>query len=141
MIRLFIAGGPYMVLLALLGLVVLFLSAKSAVDLFIRKGRDPERLALGLDAILFWGCMSAVLGFLGQFSSTYLSLMIIRRSALVDPAILAEGIALALLSTVLGLAILFVSALFWFGLRCRAKRLIEQSAANRAVMGEVETTE
>jgi biopolymer transport protein ExbB/TolQ len=129
MIRLFIAGGPYMILLALLALVVLLLSAKNAIDLFAWRGRDPERLARGLDAILFWGCISAVLGFLGQFSGSYLSLMAIRKAGLVHPGMLAEGIAVSLLSTIFGLAILAVSALLWFGLRCRLNRVAARSAA------------
>ena len=128
MMRLFIAGGPYMVLLTLLAVVVLVLSVKKTVDLFGRGGRDPERLAHGVDAILFWGCISATVGFLGQFTGGYLSLMVIRRSPIVNPALVAEGIAVALLSTVFGLITLIVSGLIWFGLRCRARKLVAQSA-------------
>jgi biopolymer transport protein ExbB/TolQ len=119
MIRLFVTGGPYMVLLLVLAVVVLVLSAKKVFDLFFRSDRDPENMARGLDAILFWGCISAVLGFLGQFTAGYISLMIIRSAEIVNPALVAEGIAVSLISTVFGLFILIGSALIWFGLRCR----------------------
>jgi biopolymer transport protein ExbB/TolQ len=126
MIRLFLEGGPYMTLLALLAGIVLVLSAKKAIDLFVRSDRKPEVLARGLDAILFWGCVSAVIGFLGQFTGGYLSLMAIRRAGLVNPALLAQGIALSLLTTLFGLAILIFAALVWFGLRCRLGRIAKR---------------
>lgn len=127
MVRLFVAGGPYMFLLTALALVVLVLSAKKLFELFARDERDPQRLSLGVDAILFWGCISAVLGFLGQFTGSYISLMIIRRSPVVDPARVAEGIAVSLISTVFGLTIFMISSLVWFGLRWRLGQLIARS--------------
>jgi hypothetical protein len=123
MIRLFIEGGPYMVVLTFLALVVLTLSAKKGFDLFLRPGRRRERLARGLDSILFWGCISAVLGFLGQFTGAYLSLQSIRAAGAVNPPLLAKGIAVSLITSVYGLTILGLSTILWFGLRCRLKRL------------------
>jgi biopolymer transport protein ExbB/TolQ len=123
MIRLFVSGGPYMWLLLVLALVVLGLTVKKAIDLFARSGRSRKTQARGLDAILFWGCVSAVLGFLGQFTGIYLSLSIIRSFGVVNPASVAEGIAVSLLTTLFGLMILMFSALAWFGLRCRLKQI------------------
>jgi hypothetical protein len=134
MIRAYIAGGPYMHLLALLALVVLVLSIRRTIDLFARRERDPERLALGVDAILFWGCIAAVLGFLGQFTGMYLSLRVIRRAGLIDPALVAEGIAVSLVTTVFGLIILIVSALLWFALRCRLSRIASRWGARSATI-------
>jgi hypothetical protein len=133
MIRAYIAGGPYMHLLALLALVVLVLSIRRTIDLFARRERDPERLALGVDAILFWGCIAAVLGFLGQFTGMYLSLRVIRRAGLIDPALVAEGIAVSLVTTVFGLIILIVSALLWFALRCRLSQVAARSGTRGAI--------
>jgi len=126
MIRWMQLGGPYMWVLSLLAAVVLGLSAKKAFDLFLRGGRDREDLARGLDAILFWGCISAVLGFLGQFTATYISLMIIRNAGIVDPSKVALGIAVSLITTIYGLLTLAVSALLWFLLRWRLSRLVEE---------------
>ena len=123
MMRLFEAGGPYMIPLTVLAGVVVVLSIRSAIELFVRGGRDPERLALGLDAILFWGSISAVLGLLGQFSGLYRSLQVIRHAAVVSPQFVAQGIAQSLITTLFGLSILAVSAIIWFGLTSRLNRL------------------
>lgn len=123
MLQLYVAGGPYMHLLALLAIVVLVLSVKKAVELSGEGARDRERAVRGVDAILFWGGISAVVGLLGQFSGAYLSLMIIRSAPMVDPYLVAEGIAVSLLSTIFGMAILAVAALAWFALRSRLDRL------------------
>jgi biopolymer transport protein ExbB/TolQ len=131
MIRLFVLGGPYMYVLTVLALVVLVLSVKKFIDLFSRTTPEPARLARGLNAILFWGCISAVLGFLGQFSGTYLSLMAIRRAGLVDPALLAKGVAISLITTVFGLMILAVATIVWFGLRCRLNGLVARREEDR----------
>jgi biopolymer transport protein ExbB/TolQ len=112
-----------MYVLSLLAVVILVLSVKKAIDFFSRTGSEPAHLSRGLNAILFWGCISAVLGFLGQFSGHYLSLMAIKNAGLVNPALVAEGIAISLITTIFGLTILTVSALVWFGLKCRLDSL------------------
>lgn len=123
MINMFVMGGPYALLLGVLAVVVLALSVKKGIDLFARTGLGPERLGRGLNAILFWGCFSAVLGFLGQFSGMYKSLTVIRGAGVIHPGMVAEGMAVALISTVLGLTILAVSGIAWFGLSCRLRSL------------------
>jgi biopolymer transport protein ExbB/TolQ len=72
-----------------------------------------------------------VLGFLGQFSGAYLSLMAIRRAGLVDPALLAKGIAVSLITTVFGLTILAVASVVWFALRCRLNGLVARREEDR----------
>jgi biopolymer transport protein ExbB/TolQ len=121
-----------MFVLGLLAAVVLVLSVKKAIDLFARSGLERERLSRGLDAILFWGSISAVLGFLGQFSGHYKALMIIRSAEIVNPRLVAEGIAVSLITTVFGLGILAISALVWFGLRCRLNSLTSRNEGRSA---------
>jgi biopolymer transport protein ExbB/TolQ len=104
-------------------MVVAGLSVKKSIDLFARSGLERDRLSGGLNAILFWGCFSAVLGFLGQFAGIYRSLTIIRNAGLVHPGMAAEGLAVSLITTVLGLSILAFSAIVWFALRCRLRAL------------------
>ena len=124
-----LAGGPLMNLLIVLTIVILVLSIKKSVDLFLRSDQERERLERGLSAILFWGCVCAVVGFLGQFTGMYLSLSIIRSFGVVNPALVAEGIAVSLLTTLFGLMILMFSALAWFALRCRLRQLSEQTGS------------
>ena len=106
MMKIFIEGGPYAHVLGLLSFVVFALSLKKGIDLFARTGMDPDRLGGGLNAILFWGCFSAVLGVLGQFSGIYRSLMVIKDHGVVHPGMLAEGLAISSITTLLGLGIL-----------------------------------
>jgi hypothetical protein len=135
MTRLFVVGGPYMFPLGLLAAVIAALSVKKAIDLFARTGLGQERLARGLSAILFWGCFSAVLGLLGQFSGIYRSLMVIRSAPAVNPGLVAEGLAVSLITTIFGLCILGVSGIVWFGLRCRLDTLTERGEGARRVEG------
>lgn len=123
MIEMFVLGGPYAGLLGLLGVVVVALSVKKATDLFARTGSERDRLGRGLNAILFWGCFSAVLGFLGQFSGIYKALMVIQRAGVVHPGRVAEGLAHSLITVLLGLGILAFSGIVWFGLKCRLQSL------------------
>lgn len=124
MIRLFIMGGPYMIPLSLLAVVTLALAAKKATELVTRTAVDRESLTRGLDAILFWGVISVVLGFLGQFTAMYKSLTIIRSAGLINPSLVAEGVAVSLITTIYGLAILAVSSILWFALRSRVNGLL-----------------
>ena len=123
MIQFIVMGGPYALLLCVLALVVIGLTVKKGVDLFARTDLERNRLAGGLNAILFWGCFSAVLGILGQFHATYLSLTIIRQAEMINPALVAEGMAVSLISTLMGLGILAIAGLAWFGLRSRLNSL------------------
>jgi biopolymer transport protein ExbB/TolQ len=111
-----------MFVLGLLAVVVVVLAVKKGIDLFGRAGLERESLARGIDAILFWGCISAVLGFMGQFSGHYRALMVIKDAELVNPSLVAEGIAVSLITTIFGLIILAVSAIVWFGFKCRLGR-------------------
>jgi biopolymer transport protein ExbB/TolQ len=126
MIRLFVEGGLYMWPLSILAIVIVALSVKKAVDLFARRGLDRESLERGLGAILFWGCVAAVLGFLGQFHGTYLSLRVISQAPVISPALVAEGLAVSLITTLFGLILLALAAVAWFGLSCRYRSLLSR---------------
>jgi biopolymer transport protein ExbB/TolQ len=123
MIEFFMAGGPYMWLILGLSIVIALLVIRKAIDLFVRTDLTPERLERGLNAILFWGCISAVLGVLGQFQGYYLSLRVVASAPVISPKMLAEGMAQATITTLFGLAQLFFAALAWFGLCCRYRSL------------------
>jgi hypothetical protein len=119
MIRMFVMGGPYAILLGLLALVIIALSIKKAVDLFARADLGKDRLRRGLDAILFWGCFSGVLGILGQCNGLYISLSIVARAEGMNPQLFMEGLAVSLIPTLFGLGILALSSVIWFALRHR----------------------
>ena len=112
-------GGPYALLLVLIAVAIAALTVKKSIDLFARTDLGPERLARGINAILFWGGFSALLGMLGQFSGVFKSLMIISHAPAVNPALVVEGMAVSLITTILGLAILGLSGIAWFALKSR----------------------
>ena len=112
--------GPLLIVLAI---VIAILSIRKTVDLFAGKDLSPARLEQGLHAILFWGIMSAVLGFIGQASGLYNALNVIARAKQVSPNIVAMGFAESLTTTIFGLTVLLVSAIVWFVFFLRFKRM------------------
>ena len=122
MFQLFVMGGPFMWILLLITVTVVTLSCRDALAL--AKGRDSSHIESrnGSGAILFWGCIAAVLGVLASLIAVYLSLSAIRQAGLVNPNLLAEGISVALITTIFGLLILAYSAVAWFTLRWWSRR-------------------
>jgi biopolymer transport protein ExbB/TolQ len=88
-------------------------------------GKDLARMQSGngSGAILFWGCIAAVLGVLGSLNALYLSLWSIRQVGAANPSLVAEGLAVALITTIFGLLILACSAVAWFTLRWWLQRV------------------
>jgi biopolymer transport protein ExbB/TolQ len=133
MLRLFMMGGPFMWILLLITITVVTLSVRDAIALSTGRGlvRVESRNASG--AILFWGCIAAVIGCLASLIGMYISLSIVRQAGLVNPNLLAEGVMVALVTTITGLLILAFSAVSWFTLRWWLRKALSsgdgQSAA------------
>ena len=68
MVKFVMEAGPFIWPQFLLMWVVVFLSLAAALLLMLRRGQRAARLRTLIDAILFWGCLTAVIGFLGQWS-------------------------------------------------------------------------
>lgn len=105
------------------GWLVLIILGVNVVLFFVSAGRirnaDPEenpKIAYGINAILFWGAVCALLGFLGQYSGIYISLQVVKSAAKVSPTLLAEGIAISFTTTIMGMIALLLSAIAWFAL-------------------------
>ncbi|MBN1827248.1 MAG: MotA/TolQ/ExbB proton channel family protein [Candidatus Eisenbacteria bacterium] len=123
MLRFFLCCGFWGWPLLAMAVAVLILSIKKAVDLFGGAGRSRARLERGLHSILFWGCLSAVTGVLGQISGIYNAVNIIVRAEAISPRVIAMGLAESFTSTLFGLTTLVFAALFWFVLYSRFRRL------------------
>ncbi|UCF04494.1 MAG: MotA/TolQ/ExbB proton channel family protein [bacterium] len=119
--------GSYGPPLLMLAAAIAILAIKKVFDLFIRKGLDAVQLEKGLHAILFWGFLSAVMGFLGQAHGLYNAFKVIARAREIDPNIVAMGFAESLTTTITGLYILMFSAIIWFALFTRYKRMTATS--------------
>jgi biopolymer transport protein ExbB/TolQ len=134
MLQLFLEGGIYMLPLLALAVVILVLTVKKALDLFLREGLGREQLERGLGAILFWGCVAAVLGLLGQLQGQYLSLRIISQAEIISPNLVAEGMAVSLITTLFGLLQLAFAGIAWFTLSTRFRRLTARLEGGRTAI-------
>ncbi len=115
--------GPFGILEIVLLAVIAVLAVKKSIDLFGRGDLDAAELEKGLHAILFWGVIALVAGVLGQVSGIYRALNVIIRATEIDPKIVAMGFAESFTTTIFGLALFLVSAVVWFILFARYKRL------------------
>jgi biopolymer transport protein ExbB/TolQ len=122
MLQLFVMGGPFMWILLLITITVVVLSVRDAIALSTGRGLDRVESRNGSGAILFWGCIAAVIGFLASLTGMYISLSVIRQAGLANPNLLAEGVMCALITTIGGLLVLAFSALSWFMLRWWLRR-------------------
>jgi biopolymer transport protein ExbB/TolQ len=124
MVYFFKSMGPFGPLLTIIALVIAVLIVRKIVDLWIRKDLSPHKLESGLHAILFWGAVSAVLGVLGQITGIYNALSVIVRATEISPNVVAQGFAESFTTTIFGIEILVISAIAWFILFCRYRKLI-----------------
>ncbi len=91
--RFFMQMGVFGYPLVILSIVVVALAVKKAVDLFGRRDLTPVQMENGLQAILFWGAVTAVLGVLGQITGIYNALSVIAYAREISPQVTAMGFA------------------------------------------------
>ncbi len=113
MLNIIIYSGPYGPILALLGLVVLFLTLQSTLILLRGGGVPHGILGERLNALLFWGVVAALLGFLGQCQGSFQALSEILRATEISPGVVAEGFSISFVPTLFGLGILALSLAAW----------------------------
>ena len=124
MLQFFNAGGPFMWLLLFAAIAIVAITIKKLFDLFGNKAPDRLHLEKGINAVIFWGGMSVVLGFFAHFFGMYLAMNAISRAPDISPAIIAQGYAQSLTTILFGMFIFLISAIFWFVLRWRYKQLM-----------------
>ena len=125
MIQFFFMGGYMMWLLLLIAFVILILAVKKAIDLFVNKNLPSNKLETGINAILFWGAISALLGSFAHFHGVYLAMVEISQANDISPAIVAMGYGVSLISILTGLFKFIISAIIWFVFRWQYKKLSE----------------
>ncbi|MCG6957970.1 MAG: beta-lactamase family protein [Gemmatimonadetes bacterium] len=129
MLRMIGYAGPWAVPLVILTLVV----AGLIVRALLRAG-TPEAVG-SRNAILFWGFVAAVLGFLGQCSALYRATSVVVTAPELSPEIVAEGFALSFVPTLWGGGILLLSGLAWVALpRLRRGRTVGVALLIAAVL-------
>ena len=109
-------AGPVIFPLLLLAAVVLFLTLWNGLALATRRSTSASRRH-SVDAILFWGSVAAVLGFLGQWIGILKLVKFIAQEGVVSPPMVVLGLSESLLTTVTGMMVFTASAFLWFFLR------------------------
>jgi hypothetical protein len=111
MLELFRQGGQWSWMLLVIGVVVAALVIQNVLRLRRARAEDALPIRQGIHAILFWGAVAAVLGFLGQCSGIYEGLVAIGAAETISPSRVAAGIAASCSSAILGMGVLLVVAL------------------------------
>jgi len=124
MLDFFHQGGIFMWPLLVLVIVIVVLSIKKAIAVFLKADDDIERHEIGINAIIFWGGISAVIGFFAHHSGVIIAMNAIKNANDISPAIVAHGYHSSLTIVITGLSILLISAISWFILRWRYKNLL-----------------
>lgn len=117
MLRFLMEAGPLIFPLLMLGLVILLLAGWNAIALFVSKGTSTDRRRQGIDSILFWGGIAAVLGFLGQWIGIGRMTRVVAERGIVSPQAVVYGISESLLTPISGMIVLVMAAFLWFFLR------------------------
>jgi small neutral amino acid transporter SnatA (MarC family) len=117
MIRFLSEAGPFIFPIILLILVIGVLTLWNALILLLRRQDSVERRRQSINAILFWGSVAAVLGFLGQWMGIHKLTRVIYEQGTVSPPKVAYGISESLLTPISGMVVLVAAALLWFFLR------------------------
>jgi hypothetical protein len=110
-------SGPFILLQFVLALVILILTVVNLVRLTLHRGDRSSRLRTSIDAILFWGCLTAIFGFLGQWNGLNRAAHAVAVAGAVNPQNVILGIGESLGTTVFGMFTLVAAAFVWFGLR------------------------
>jgi biopolymer transport protein ExbB/TolQ len=127
MLHFFGSGGPFMWPLLFVAISIIILSIKKAIELFGKQDLNQPQLERGINAIIFWGGISVILGFFAHLLGVYLAMQAISKAHEISPAIVAEGYAMSLTTILFGLFIFLFAAIFWFVLRWKFKQLIMNS--------------
>ena len=123
MIQFFREGGEMMWLFLLLVLLIVYLSIKKLIQLYGKEDLPKSTLETGINAIIFWGAISAILGFFAHYLGVYYAMQSIYKANDISPAIVAQGYSMSLITILTGLIIFILSAVIWFILRWRFKQI------------------
>lgn len=121
MVEAFLMGGKVMWPLAMIAVGVLWLTGRTAWKI---RQRDSQAIDVewSLQAILFWGAMSVVLGLLGTALGWISATRAIAHAGGAEAHLVWSGVGITLYSLTFGMLICTLAALCWFVLRQWAGR-------------------
>lgn len=118
----FSAGGMFMTPLTILGIVMLLLMIKKAVDLFGKSATvtgKGSRDRVQVNLMLQFGVLAFFLGILSQAIGLMDAFQAIEAMGGVSPAMLVGGLRVSMIAPVYGLIILIVAFVGWMVLKNR----------------------
>ena len=117
-------GAGHKIPLLIFTVVIIGLLVKKIIDIFIKKNLNRTRLESGLNAILFWGCISALFGIFDHYFGLFQAVNSIAPGAKrISPSIVVFGYAASLISIFWGLLNLLIAAIFWYIFRWKINKL------------------
>lgn len=120
-LQIFVMAGPFIFPQILLIVVVVALAVVNAVRLHGSGAVGPERLR-SVDTILFWGAVTAVIGFMGTWLGLLKGVRSMKMYGLSSVQDLFTGLSEAHITTVVGLGVLLLAGFLWFGFRTWIER-------------------
>lgn len=115
MIDFLIDGGPAMWVLLVSGVLMVGLAVNAARHLSAADA--SARQDVGIDAVLFWGMFSVILGLIGTLLGIGSAARAIQLAGVAEPTLVWAGLRITLTSTIAGLGIGAFSLVLWFVLR------------------------
>lgn len=122
MLRILQYAGPFAFPLLALTVLIVGLIVRAALVARRSDGRTGPETKDGRAAVLFWGFVAAVLGFLGQCAALHRALVTVVAASALSPDIVAEGFAASFVTTLWGAGLLLLAGMAWLPLAWRARR-------------------
>lgn len=117
MLRFLQESGPLIFPVLILGVVIVLLTLYNLFSLSVRRPLAAAQRRRSIDAILFWGSVAAMLGFLGQWLGLNRMVRVVAERGIANPQLVTYGLSESLLTPVTGMFVLLVAAFSWFLLR------------------------
>ncbi len=112
MINAFINGGPFMIILLIIAIVILFIAIKNFKQPYFTNG------------IMLLGILSVILGILATYIGVSNAFRAIQMAGDINPVIVLEGLMIATIPSVTGGVIMLVATGIWYYFVKRHKLLI-----------------
>ncbi len=108
--------------LVLIAIAVTCIVLIAKASLRLRSG-NAASLASSRQALLFWGVLAVLLGFVGHTAGVFNALSVIVEAESVSGAVVAEGLRVSLSTVIMGLGVLSLAALGWVALGFAGRRV------------------
>jgi len=130
MLRFIASCGVMLWPILVLAIVVLVLMVVNTVRL--ARGRAGPQVQSSINAILFWGVVTTILGFIGQWLGLYKAVQVIFEFAPrlgINPRAVGIGFAESLRTAIFGVTVLLVAGVSWFALSAWRRRIVERGGS------------